>query len=1125
MKTNTQSFSFEALLENSHEMIVLIDKNSNAVYISPSVARQLGYDFYEIIGSRTVDYLHPDDKAIQAETLRKCIENPGKAFKHRVRIKRMDDTYFWAESTFTNFLDRPGVNGIVINFRDIDEEKKALDLLKQNEEKYRVISELVSDFVYGMNLNEEGNSELEFISHNFTKLIGYTPEQISNKGGLFSIVYPNDMEIAVNHVSQILKGNNHEAEFRIINAKGEIIWLNNHVHPEFDLIKQKVTRLVGVGKNISVRKKAESQLLRVLDENKLMEKALNQLSTLVYIKDINKKYIRVNKSMLDFLGKNENEILGHFDHEFYSAEEYQPIAKSDAEIFESKQGINCDIELTDSLGRKRLMFNVKTPLLDSNGNVWGICGVCTDITELKNIRHALDKSEAMVREMSDNAPSAVVLLNDKMQFIHVSNSTLPIMGYTLADVQHIDPAELTHPDDNKWLNPKLLDLLSNPGSTFTATYRFKHKNGEWRYIQSTFSNLLQDGLIQSIYIHFYDVSDRINAEDMEFKLKQVAEQSPQGIVLTDLEGNIEFINDLFCQLNEIQIKHLIGKNINQIGLICLGENENQISWNEILKGNLILKEICYNSGMPNERFVLMKISAVFENEGKIKNVVLRTSDITSSKKLENELKLSEAKFSKAFKLSPNIMSISDFDTYEILDVNETYLSKLEYSKEEVIGKNVGDLKLFISEDTRAKLRESLNKSNVINNFEAQIRTKSGVILTGLINGTLFEHNNRRILLIIFIDNTEGNKLLTELKNNEYLLAESQRVGLIGSYRANLTKGFWTSSKVLDDIFGLSHSIQNKEIPAWVDLIHEEDKQMMVEYLQNEIIGKQNNFDKEYRIVTKNNGVIKWVHGIGEIRKEPNTGDLILIGTIQDISIRKSHEAEELKNVESLRRRNKELEEFSFIISHHLRSPLANILGISELIVANESQNSELNSLSTALSVSALKMDQVIDDLNHILYIRKSELSNKVYINLQNIFDDVWSRLSREMSFDNVTVEVDFEEANTIFSVNSYITTIFENIITNSIQFKSPNIPCIIKIKSYKTPQYYLINFVDNGLGIDLKRHSEIFGLYKKYQNPDKKSKGMGLYLVKSQIEALGGHISVESQPGEGATFTVKLPLI
>jgi PAS domain S-box-containing protein len=127
-----------------------------------------------------------------------------------------------------------------------------------------------------------------------------------------------------------------------------------------------------------------------------------------------------------------------------------------------------------------------------------------------------------------------------------------------------------------------------------------------------------------------------------------------------------------------------------------------------------------------------------------------------------------------------------------------------------------------------------------------------------------------------------------LKESEFFLRKSQSVALIGSYYFDARTGIWISSHALDDVFGIDDHY-TKDINGWIELIHPDDKEEMLRYLSQYVIAQHNRFDREYRIICQNNGQERWVHGLGELEYDEHGNTIKMIGTIQDITLRKKTE--------------------------------------------------------------------------------------------------------------------------------------------------------------------------------------------------------------------------------------------
>jgi signal transduction histidine kinase len=227
-------------------------------------------------------------------------------------------------------------------------------------------------------------------------------------------------------------------------------------------------------------------------------------------------------------------------------------------------------------------------------------------------------------------------------------------------------------------------------------------------------------------------------------------------------------------------------------------------------------------------------------------------------------------------------------------------------------------------------------------------------------------------------------------------------------------------------------------------------------------------------------------------------------------------------VNNLLRRNRDLEQFANIVSHNIRAPLANIMGLNKLLNLKLSDTDKETALK-GIRVSAEKLEGVIKDLNDVLAVRRTDLSNEVNVNLLKLVDDIRLSLGDTLNLSQATIICDFEEVPEVRAVKSYLQSIFYNMITNAIKYARPGVPPVVRIHSFKKDSRISISFSDNGTGIDLTRHgANLFGLYKRF-NDRVEGKGLGLYMVKTQVEAMQGTIEAESIPGEGTTFTVTLP--
>lgn len=238
----------------------------------------------------------------------------------------------------------------------------------------------------------------------------------------------------------------------------------------------------------------------------------------------------------------------------------------------------------------------------------------------------------------------------------------------------------------------------------------------------------------------------------------------------------------------------------------------------------------------------------------------------------------------------------------------------------------------------------------------------------------------------------------------------------------------------------------------------------------------------------------------------------------DIEIKKD---ELYKTNEELVKHNNELLQFSFTVSHNLRGPVARMLGLMNLINVSTDQD-ERAYLINLLQKSTIELDVILKDLNLIIDSRNNlyKVREKIY------FEEEWRKclyLLNEYLKPTYLIEADFSEAPIVFSVRAMLQNILYNLVSNAIKYRSMERDLHVKVKSFREGKAVVIEIQDNGLGIDLANHNDnIFKLYKRF-HIHVTGKGLGLYLVKTQLDVLGGSITLKSQLNVGTTFTITLP--
>jgi signal transduction histidine kinase/sensor domain CHASE-containing protein len=247
-------------------------------------------------------------------------------------------------------------------------------------------------------------------------------------------------------------------------------------------------------------------------------------------------------------------------------------------------------------------------------------------------------------------------------------------------------------------------------------------------------------------------------------------------------------------------------------------------------------------------------------------------------------------------------------------------------------------------------------------------------------------------------------------------------------------------------------------------------------------------------------------------------DQVILTTVDVTDLKKSKE--DLKrSMEILDSQNKRLLDFSYIVSHNLRSHTSNIQSLSDLILSTTSVDEKIELIAHLHKVVNI-LNNTIEGLNDVISIHSDLNITQQHINLKAVADRTINILSNKIKHKDAVILNIIPQNATIYYNKAYIESILLNLISNSLKYSKPGICPLISITYSENESRKLLAISDNGIGIDLEKNGHtLFGLFKTFtHNPD--SKGVGLYITKRQIEAMGGKITVESTVNAGTTFKI-----
>lgn len=361
------------------------------------------------------------------------------------------------------------------------------------------------------------------------------------------------------------------------------------------------------------------------------------------------------------------------------------------------------------------------------------------------------------------------------------------------------------------------------------------------------------------------------------------------------------------------------------------------------------------------------------------------------------------------------------------------------------------------------------------------------------------------------------ELKIKLSEQRYLFALEASSEGIWDYDVKKKTVFYSSQTM--KILGYEAIDTVDSIFFWDNSIHSDDKARYFRDVQDHIEEKTPYYENTQRMLTKS-GEYKWILSRGKIiERDENKNPLRIIGTHTDISIQKEKEENLNKTFKIVEEQNGRLLNFAHIVSHNLRSHSGNIAMLLN-IIEEESGLENVSEYHSYLKASSNALTQTIDHLKELVEIQTVLVHKKENLNLNDFLAKTLDILAEEISKNKVKIHNSISENETLTYNPAYLESILLNLTTNAIKYSHPDRTPIISYSFTKDKTKKVLKISDNGLGINLEKHgNKLFGMYKTFHN-HKDSRGIGLFITKNQIEAMGGSVTVQSEVGVGTTFKI-----
>lgn len=623
-----------------------------------------------------------------------------------------------------------------------------------------------------------------------------------------------------------------------------------------------------------------------------------------------------------------------------------------------------------------------------------------------------------------------------------------------------------------------------------------------------------------------------NAEENEERYNALYNRSNDFVYIHDLEGNFLDANQATLSMfgfTEEEIPTLnflslieetdLPKALNEIySLLDKGSQKEKVEF-KLRKKN---GELVYVETMS---------SIIFQDENPVAIQGI-ARDISQRKKAEESFK----KLNAAINQSKEIVFITDKEGI-ISFLNPEFSNVYGFSAEEVLGKvtpRILKSGLSSPEETEYLWEKLLNKDSVKGEYKNKRKDGTLIDIEGSADPILNEQGEIIGFLGIHRDITNRKRVEEDLilakekaEESEQELRESQRIARIGYYILDFKTGQWSSSEMLDEIFGIDKE-HVRDVSTWLALVHPDFQAEMIDYFNTSILKNREKFNKQYKILNNKGQHSSWVHGYGTLELDADGGLNRMFGTIQDITISKQIESDLKYAKEKAEEGDRLKSAFLTNMSHEIRTPMNGILGFLSLLDNTDLTNDTRTKYISILNSSGERLLNTINDIIEISKIESGDVDiANSEINIQKLVTFYYDFFLPETQSKNLQFELVLPAEHKLIRVHAdknKLDSVLINLIKNAIKCTDSG-----KIEfGYEVVGDDIKFFVkDTGMGINKESIDVVFERFIQSDISRTKAhegSGIGLSICKAYVELMGGSIHVESEENKGSHFYFTIPI-
>ncbi len=481
----------ELLLTSAGEGIYGLDLQGRTIFANPAAAQMLGWTVTDLIGRPmhpTLHHSYPDGRPYPAEACpihATFKDGVPRTVEHEV-FWRKDGSSFPVEYVTTPIRERGELTGAVVVFKDITQRKVAEKALRESEERFRQVAEHIRGVFW---TTDPSKTRMIYVSPAYEEIWGRSPGSLyASPLSWIDAIHPEDRDrVRTAALTKQVSGEYNE-RYRIIRPDGSVRWIRDRAFPIHDA-SGRVYRITGIAEDMTEQVMAEQTLL---DTRNRLQAILDYTSAVIYLKDLEGRYLLVNRRWETVFGKTADQVIGKTPHDIFPKEVAESFLANDRRALEADAPVQFEEQFPQHDGLHTYL-STRFPLRESSGIPYGVCGISTDISDRKRMEDALRLSEerlSLAMEGSndgfwDGHPLPDEPWDSPRTPVWWSPRIRQMLGFSAEEFPDVldSWASRLHPDDKDRVFAAVRAHLEQR-VPYDIEYRILNKQGQYRWVQA-----------------------------------------------------------------------------------------------------------------------------------------------------------------------------------------------------------------------------------------------------------------------------------------------------------------------------------------------------------------------------------------------------------------------------------------------------------------------------------------------------------------------------------------------------------------------------------------------------------------------------------------------------------------